>query len=241
MFVSALRGCMDTCSSVAFFIPVRLPACSDRDRGRQGASPPDFGVACQNLPIRVQTLASIFSAGAHCARCPLVPEDCLNVKFVLVDHLLSLDPGKRIVMAKNVSMAEEYLADHFPGFPVLPGVMMLEAAIQTAAWLVREGSDFAKSLVVLKEVRGVRYGTFVSPGQTLTITADAVEIGPARSDFKIKGTVGGTTAVQARLELAHLNLADTDPALKGIDLLAINAQRERWQMFKQRQAAPALA
>jgi 3-hydroxyacyl-[acyl-carrier-protein] dehydratase len=163
------------------------------------------------------------------------------VKFVLVDHLISLEPGKRIVMAKNVSMAEEYLADHFPGFPVLPGVMMLEAAIQTAAWLVRTGSNFAHSLVVLKEVRGVRYGTFVAPGQTLTIAADAVEIATTRSDFKIKGTVGGATAVQARLELVHLNLADTEPALKSIDLLAINAQRDRWQTFFQRQAPPALS
>ena len=186
-------------------------------------------------------MASIFHAEAPCARRISNAEVCLNVKFVLVDHLLSLEPGKRIVMAKNVSMAEEYLADHFPGFPVLPGVMMLEAAVQTAAWLVREGSNFAHSLVVLREVRGVRYGTFVSPGQTLTITADAVEIGAARSDFKIKGTVGGATAVQARVELAHLNLADTDPALKTIDQLAINAQRERWQIFKQFQAAPALA
>ncbi len=133
------------------------------------------------------------------------------MKFILVDQLLSLEPGKRIVMSKNVSMAEEYLADHFPGFPVLPGVMMLEAAIQTAAWLVRTTTGFAHSLIVLKEVRGVRYGTFVSPGQTLTVTADAVEIGPAKSDFKIKGTVNNVTAIQARLELAHLNLADQTP------------------------------
>ena len=135
------------------------------------------------------------------------------MKFVLVDQLLSLEPGKRIVMAKNVSLAEEYLADHFPGFPVLPGVLMLEAAIQTAAWLVRHDENFRHALIVLKEARGVRYGTFVSPGQTLTITANAVEIAATRSDFKIKGTVGGATAIQARLELAHLNLADSDPAL----------------------------
>lgn len=201
------------------------------------ASPPRTPFACQIDRIRVQKSPSIFSTGARA----LFPEERPHVKFVLVDHLISLEPGKRIVMAKNVSMAEEYLADHFPGFPVLPGVMMLEAAIQTAAWLVRTGSDFAHSLIVLKEVRGVRYGNFVAPGQTLTIAADAVEIAATRSDFKIKGTVGGATAVQARLVLAHLNLADTDPALKSIDLLAVNAQRERWQTFFQRQATPALA
>jgi 3-hydroxyacyl-[acyl-carrier-protein] dehydratase len=156
------------------------------------------------------------------------------VKFVLVDQLISLEPGKRIVMAKNVTMAEEYLADHFPGFPVLPGVMMLEAAVQTAAWLVRGQEDFAHSLIVLKEARGVRYGNFVAPGQTLTMTAEAVEIGAGASDFKIRGTLGssGATAIQARLALAHLNLADGDASLEAIDRIAINAQRERWEVFR---------
>ena len=163
------------------------------------------------------------------------------VKFILVDQLLSLEPGKRIVMAKNVTMAEEYLADHFPNFPVLPGVMMLEAAIQTAAWLVRQTSGFAHSFIVLKEARGVRYGSFVSPGQTLIMTADAVEITEKRSDFKIKGTLGEATAIQARLELVHLNLIDTDPTMANVDKIALAAQKERWQTFTQRAALPAIA
>lgn len=164
------------------------------------------------------------------------------MKFILVDQLLSLEPGKRIIMAKNVTMAEEYLADHFPGFPVLPGVMMLEASVQAAAWLVRQTNHYGQSLVLLKEARGVRYGTFVSPGQTLTITADAVEITPTRSDFKVKGTVNGATAITARLELAHLNLADTDASFGKIDAAATAAQQERWQIFSQKATnAPALA
>ena len=166
------------------------------------------------------------------------------MKFILVDQLLALEPNKRIVMAKNVTMAEEYLADHFPGFPVLPGVMMLEAAVQTAAWLVRQTNSFAQSLIVLKEARGVRYGTFVSPGQTLTITADAVEITASRSDFKVKGTVGGATAITARLELAHVNLLDAaagDQTFAKMDATVIAAQRERWQVFSQSMSAPALA
>lgn len=163
------------------------------------------------------------------------------MKFILVDQLLSLEPGKRIVMAKNVTMAEEYLADHFPGFPVLPGVMMLEAAVQTAAWLVRHTNQFAHSFIVLKEARGVRYGNFVAPGQTLTITADAVEIGATRSDFKIKGLVGEATAVQARLELVHLNLADTEASMAGVDKIALDAQKDRWQTFTQRAVVPAIA
>jgi len=120
---------------------------------------------------------------------------------------------------------------------------LLEAAVQTAAWMVRQHLNFAHSLIVLKEARGVRYGSFVSPGQTLVMTADAVEISANRSDFKIKGTVGTATAIQARLELAHVNLAGTDPAMEKIDQLAIAAQRERWQTLFGGAAAtrPALA
>ncbi|HOF18642.1 MAG TPA: beta-hydroxyacyl-ACP dehydratase, partial [Phycisphaerae bacterium] len=64
------------------------------------------------------------------------------MKFHLVDKIESIEPGKRIVTTKALSLAEEYLADHFPAFPVLPGVMMLEALTQSAAWLTRVRQDF---------------------------------------------------------------------------------------------------
>ena len=64
------------------------------------------------------------------------------MRFHLVDRVLELEPGERIVAIKNLSLAEEYLADHFPGFPVMPGVLMLEAMTQAAAWLVRASEDF---------------------------------------------------------------------------------------------------
>jgi len=131
-------------------------------------------------------------------------------------------------MCKNVTMAEEYLADHFPGFPVLPGVLMLEAAIQAAAWLVRTTEGFQHSLIVLKEARGARYGTFVAPGQTLVMEAQATEITPTRSLFTITGLNQGAKAIAAKLELAHLNLADTDAAMKAVDDSMIQAQKERW-------------
>jgi 3-hydroxyacyl-[acyl-carrier-protein] dehydratase len=166
------------------------------------------------------------------------------LKFILVDSLQSLEAGKKIVMTKNVTMAEEYLADHFPNFPVLPGVMMLEAAVQAAAWLARVTTGFSHSMIVLREARGVRYGNFVAPGQTLTVTADAVEIAAGGSDFKVKGTLAnGATAIAARIALSHINLADTDAAMKKIDELALAAQKERWQTILQGSpaAAPALA
>src|SRR5262249_5360494 len=91
------------------------------------------------------------------------------MKFILLDRITALEPGKRIVPDKALSLAEEYLADHFPTFPVMPGVLMLEALVQSASWLVRATTDFSHSIVVLAEARNVTYKSFVSPGRRLTL------------------------------------------------------------------------
>src|SRR5687767_15962002 len=95
------------------------------------------------------------------------------MRFHLVDQILELTQGQRIVTAKHLTLGEEYLADHFPSFPVLPGVLMLEALTQSAAWLVRASSDFRHSIIVLREVKAIKYGSFLEPGQTMTVTVEA--------------------------------------------------------------------
>ncbi len=160
-----------------------------------------------------------------------------RLKFILVDALIRHESARSITMIKQVSLAEEYLADHFPDFPVLPGVMMLEAAIQAAAWLVREWDQFQHSLVVLKEVRGIRYGTFVSPGNALHIQVDVIRLEAMRSEFKIRGSVGQATAIQGRLELAHKNLADSDTNLAALDQVIIDNMRRRWRELQRSIAA----
>ena len=86
------------------------------------------------------------------------------MKFNLIDKIESITES-RVIAVKYVSLAEEYLADHFPTFPVLPGVMMLEALTQAAGWVLHRRTDFAKSMAVLKEARNVKYGNFVAPGK----------------------------------------------------------------------------
>jgi len=153
------------------------------------------------------------------------------MKFILVDKIESLEPGKRIVTTKALSLAEEYLADHFPAFPVLPGVMMLEALTQSAAWLVRLQQDYAKSVVVLSAARNVRYANFVQPGHSLRCEVDVVEIGENSAKFKAAGFVDDKQAVSARLELACLNLADRDPRLAGADAQIVAQMREQFRLI----------
>lgn len=161
------------------------------------------------------------------------------MKFCLVDRIEEFTASKSITTAKNVSLAEEYLADHFPGFPVLPGVLMLEAAVQASAWLVREWSGFRPSLVVLKEARGIRYGSFVEPGRTLMMRSDVVSLEPNRSEFKIRGSIGNDVAITGRIELAHLRLSEADSSLETLDGAVNEAMARQWRQLR-RAGDPAM-
>ena len=113
--------------------------------------------------------------------------------------------------AKSLTMAEEYLADHFPNFPVMPGVLMLEAMTQASAWLIRLSEDFAHSVIVLKQANNVKYGQFVEPGQQLTVTVEIISQTDTETKVKAEGKVDGRTTVSGRLILERYNLIDRCP------------------------------
>jgi 3-hydroxyacyl-[acyl-carrier-protein] dehydratase len=154
------------------------------------------------------------------------------VKFNLIDKVEALS-DERIIAVKYVSLAEEYLADHFPTFPVLPGVMMLEAVTQAAGWLLHHRSGFAKSMAVLKEARNVKYGSFVAPGNFLRVEIELARESPAGASFKAVGFVNDKQALQARVELAYFNLADKEPELADLDARLSEHNRARWAVLSQ--------
>lgn len=139
------------------------------------------------------------------------------MRFHLVDRILDVEPGKRIRMVKNLTLAEEYLADHFPSFPVMPGVLMLQTLVEAAAWLLRITDDFRHSVVVLREARNVKYGTFMQPGKSLVVTAELAEATPDLVVFKGKGESDGNSTVSAKYTVARYNLRDRNPALASVD------------------------
>jgi 3-hydroxyacyl-[acyl-carrier-protein] dehydratase len=147
------------------------------------------------------------------------------MRFCLLDRIVSVEPEVQLTAVKNVSLSEEYLADHFPEFPVLPGVFMLEAAKQAACWLLRISENYAHSIVVLQEARSVKFTDFVSPGHQLQIKVEQQKREDALVSFKFQGEVEGRLCVTGRLTLQCSNLADEDPELAYLDEQMIVYQR----------------
>jgi len=152
------------------------------------------------------------------------------MRLNLVDRILEVEPGRRIRMVKNLTRAEEYLADHFPSFPVMPGVLMLQTLVESAAWLCRVTDDFKHSIIVLREARNVKYGNFMEPGRSLILTVEAADgIGEAADvTFKGKGEMNGMSTVSARFTVNRYNLLERNPAWKSIDERIVAQLRQHY-------------
>ncbi len=159
------------------------------------------------------------------------------MRFTLIDRIAELKPNESITAVKGLSLAEEYLRDHFPLFPVMPGVMMLEAMYQASAWLVRASEDFQHSVVLLKEASNVKYADFVEPGQLLTVTAKIMKQDEQTTRLKTNGTVNGANAVSARLVLERFNLADRVPQRSETDAVVRRALRAEFKLLYQPSAS----
>ena len=126
------------------------------------------------------------------------------MKFELIDNVLELE-ADRIVAIKNVTSAEEYLADHFPSFPVLPGVMMLETLVQAARILVAKSQNTGDTPLIMAQARNIRYGNMVKPGQSLIV--EVTLKGEKDGQWQLVGTgkVDGSVAVQGKFAMTALN------------------------------------
>jgi len=153
------------------------------------------------------------------------------VRFILIDKVISLDAGKEIKALKGVSLAEEYLADHFPTFPVLPGVLLLEGLIESASWLVRRTENFAHSMILLEQARNVKYKSFLAPGSQIEYKVEARVIEENISSFTGFGSSQGERIVEARFGLRHFNLADRDSAMAAVDAKIIENMKKRWELL----------
>lgn len=139
------------------------------------------------------------------------------MRFWLIDAIKAFEQDARVVAVKNVSYSEEYLRDHFPEFPVLPGVFMLEAATQAAAWLLRLSDNYEHAIIELREAKNIKYADFVPPGSQLQVSVEMMKKEERLATFKVSGTISDRPSLSGRIVLERYNLADDDPELADTD------------------------
>ncbi len=151
------------------------------------------------------------------------------MRLRMLDRIVSLEPGARISAEKLLRRDEEYLKDHFPHFPVMPGVLMLEALFQAAMWLVRVTEDFEHSIVWLKEVRNIKYAGFVEPGQVLRVSGELSKFEDNIAVVKCHGCVEDTVVVSGRLFLQLHNMGDQSDSERPRDWFTVNQLRTEFE------------
>jgi 3-hydroxyacyl-[acyl-carrier-protein] dehydratase len=154
------------------------------------------------------------------------------MRFHLIDRIDRWEPGKTLAASKFLALGEEYLADHFPTFPVMPGVLMLQACAEAAAWLWRASTDFRHPVIVLREVRSVKFGTFMQPGRRMDITADLTKAELDAATFKAKAANdAGEQTVATQFTLHGYSLATRGAAGVAADAKLVEHWKARWALL----------
>jgi 3-hydroxyacyl-[acyl-carrier-protein] dehydratase len=122
--------------------------------------------------------------------------------FLLLDEVLVLEPGVRVVARKTVRQDEWYLAGHFPGRPIMPGVLMVEAMAQTGAVAVLADDENRGKLALFAGIDFVRFKRLVEPGDTLELTCELERVRGPIGRGRATATVDGELAVRGTLTFA---------------------------------------
>ena len=121
-----------------------------------------------------------------------------GASFRFVDRVLEMTPEKRIVALKNVTAGDPHLQGHFPGNPLMPGVLLVEAMAQTAGLLLSEGSS-----ALLAQIRDARFRRPVVPGDQVRIEAERLGGLGGLHRFAVKASVDDTPVAEAEIVLAE--------------------------------------
>lgn len=128
------------------------------------------------------------------------------MRWIWIDRFLEFASGKSARAVKNLSLAEEYFADHFPGYPVMPACLILEGLAQTGGILVGEVNDFREK-VVLAKVPWARFHREALAGEQLIYEVEMLHLRPEGAAVQGRVLVDGTVIAEAEIFFAHLDQA----------------------------------
>lgn len=127
------------------------------------------------------------------------------MRFVLIDEILEMIPGRSITAIKAVSADEDFFADHFPGFPVVPGVLLTEMMAQTAGKCL-DAADRQRGKSMLAQIKLAQFRDWMGPGQSARIHAEILLNRPQYATAKCHVTVGGREVCSAELLFSFVTM-----------------------------------
>lgn len=126
------------------------------------------------------------------------------MRWIWIDKFIEFNSGKNAVSLKNVTLAEEHLHDHFPGFPIMPECLMIEAMAQTSGILVGEARKFKEKVILAKVNKAVFYD-FVRPGDTIHLHTEITSIAPEAASTTGKIMCQDKLIAEINLMFSHLD------------------------------------
>ncbi len=132
------------------------------------------------------------------------------MRWIWIDRFTEFVHGSQATAVKNVTLAEEHLHDHFPGFPVMPASLIVEGLAQTGGILLGELHQFAH-VVILAKIPRMTFHSFAVPGDTLTYTAKLVDARAEGGMVECQAKVGERLVADGEIFFAHVDDA------QGID------------------------